>query len=132
MKVGFIASAFDFMHAGHLATLKEAKANCDHLIVGLQVDPSKERPTKTKPVLSISERYFAVKACRYVDEIIPYETEEELVQLLLLLMPDVRFLGADYIDKEFTGKNIEGIKIHYCPRHHNISSTAIRNRMLER
>lgn len=126
MKVGFIASCFDLgPHAGHVQTLKEAKNHCDHLVVALQVDPSRERATKNKPVQSVSERYLSLKGCRYVDEIIPYETEGELLELLKLLQPDVRFLGTDYIDKPFTGKEL-GIPIYYCARAHSVSSSRLR------
>jgi glycerol-3-phosphate cytidylyltransferase len=132
MKIGFTASAFDLgPHAGHLAMLKEARANCDYLIVGLHVNPATERDTKNKPIQSVSERYFQLKGCRYVDEVIPYETEEELLNLLLLVQPEVRFLGSDYMFKEFTGKEIAGIEIHFCKRSHNISSSALRNRIIE-
>lgn len=131
MKIGFTASAFDLgPHAGHLAMLKEARANCDYLIVGLHVNPAQEREQKNKPVQTVMERYLQLKACRYVDEIVPYETEEELLQLLLLVCPNVRFLGSDYENKDFTGKNIEAIEIHYCKRYHGISSSALRKRLL--
>jgi glycerol-3-phosphate cytidylyltransferase len=126
VKVGFIASCFDLgPHAGHVQSLKEAKSQCDHLVVALQVDPSRERATKNKPVQSVSERYLTLKACRYVDEVIPYETEGELLELLKLLNPNIRFLGDDYIGKPFTGKEL-GIQIHYCSRIHSVSSSTIR------
>jgi glycerol-3-phosphate cytidylyltransferase len=133
MIIGFTASCFDLgPHAGHTAMLKEAKEHCDFLIVALHVDPSKERPQKNKPVQSVSERYMTLAANKYVDQIIPYETEEELVQLILLIMPDVRFLGEDYKGKHFTGSNnLEGIKIHYCSRKHSVSSSGIRTKILE-
>jgi len=127
MKIGFVASCFDLgPHAGHIVMLKEAKENCDYLIAALHVDPSRERPSKNKPVQSAAERYLSLKACRYVDEVIPYETEEDLKNLLLLIMPAVRFLGSDYEDKPFTGKDIEDIQIHYCERLHPVSSSRLR------
>lgn len=126
MRVGFTASAFDLgPHAGHVAMLKEAKENCDHLIVALHVNPQMERAQKNAPLPSLSERYMTLKANRFVDEIIPYETEEELTQLLRLIWPDVRFIGEDYEAKEFTGREL-GIPIHYCKRRHDISSSGLR------
>jgi glycerol-3-phosphate cytidylyltransferase len=105
--------------------MKEAKEHCDWLVAALHVDPSRERPTKNKPVQSVSERYFSLKGCRYVDEVIPYETEAELLELLKLLNPDVRFLGDDYRGKPFTGQEL-GINIYFCSRTHSVSSSTIR------
>ena len=105
--------------------LKEAKENCDHLIVALHVNPKVEREAKNAPLPSLSERYITLKASRFVDEIIPYETEAELAQLIQLIWPDVRFIGEDYEIKDFTGKDI-GIPIHYCKRRHSISSSGLR------
>lgn len=130
--VGITASCFDLgPHAGHISMLEEAKEHCDLLIVALQVDPSRDRPTKNKPVQSVVERWVALRACRHVDEIIPYETEADLIQLLHLVRPDVRFLGEDYIDKDFTGKDIQDIKIVYCERRHSVSSSGIRKKIKE-
>ena len=130
MKRGFTASAFDLgPHAGHLAMLEEAKRHCDFLIVGLHVNPNGERDQKNKPLPSVSERCLNLVACKFVDQIIPYETEEELVNLIQLLQPDVRFLGEGYKDKEFTGKNL-GIPIHYCSRKHQASSSGLRARVV--
>lgn len=132
MIVGFTASSFDLgPHAGHIAMLKEAKLHCEYLIVGLQVNPSRERSEKNSTLPSLSERYIALKACRYVDEIIPYETEEELKNLLLLIHPNIRFLGEDYKDKEFTGSDILDIKIHFCKRRHSISSSNLRDKIVQ-
>lgn len=126
MKVGFIASCFDLgPHAGHVQTMREAKQHCDYLVAALHVDPNRERPVKNKPVQSVSERYFTLKACRYVDEVIPYETEAELLELLKLLNPDIRFLGDDYRGKPFTGQEL-GINIYFCSRIHSVSSSTIR------
>lgn len=129
MKIGFTASCFDLgPHAGHIMMLKESRENCDYLIVGLQVDPSKDRPQKNKPVQSISERYISTKSCKYVDEVIPYESEEDLIQLIQLLRPSVRFIGEEYFGKEFTGKTL-GIPIHYCNRKHDVSSSDLRRKI---
>lgn len=129
MRIGFTASCFDLgPHAGHMVMLKEARENCDYLIVALQIDPSMDRPTKNKPVQTVSERYLTLKGCRWVDEIIPYQTEEELIQLLQLVNPDIRFLGEDYIDKDFTGKDL-GIALYYCKRKHSVSSSGLRKKI---
>jgi len=131
MKIGFVASAFDLLHPGHLALLEEAKNHCEFLVVGLHVDPKLERPNKNKPVETVFERYLRLNACKYVDQIIPYETEADLVNLLSILKPDVRFLGSDYSDQEnFTGKELE-IKIIYVDRSHTFSSSNLRSRLLK-
>lgn len=131
MKIGFTASCFDMgPHAGHVMMLKEARSKCDYLIVALQVDPSADRPQKNKPVQSVSERFLAVRACKYVDEVIPYQSEAELEQLIQLLRPNIRFLGEDYVGKEFTGKHIEGVEIHYCNRKHTVSSSGLRQKVI--
>lgn len=132
MKIGFTASCFDMgPHAGHVMMLREAKSKCGYLIVALQVDPSVDRPLKNKPVQAVSERYLAIKACKYVDEVIPYQSEDELIQLIQLIRPDVRFLGEDYIGKDFTGKGIPGIEVHYCNRKHEVSSSGLRNKIVK-
>lgn len=131
MKIGFLASAFDLLHPGHLALLDEAKNHCDKLVVGLHTNPKVERPNKNKPVETTFERYLRLKACKYVDEIIPYDTEADLVNILSILKPDVRFLGTDYQNQEnFTGKDLE-IKIIYVSRDHNFSSSNLRSRLLK-
>lgn len=131
MIIGFLASSFDLgPHAGHMAMLKEAKQNCARLIIGLHVNPKAERDHKNKPIPSLSERFITLSGCKYVDQIIPYETEEELLELLRLLMPDIRFLGSDYEGKDFTGKELP-ILVHYCDRLHNISSSRLRKQILE-
>ena len=131
---GFTASAFDLFHAGHIAMLEEAKRQCDYLIVGIQVDPTLDRSEKNKPVQSIIERQIQVKACRYVDEVVIYTTEKELEDILKTLPIDIRILGEEYLDKEFTGKEIclkRGIRFHYNKRDHSFSSTDLRKRVFE-
>ena len=106
MKIGFTCSTFDLLHAGHVQMLRDAKQHCDYLLVGLQIDPSLDRPEKNKPVQSIVERYTQLKGIKYVDEIIPYGTEEDLLDLMELYTIDVRILGEEYRDKDFTGRDI--------------------------
>jgi glycerol-3-phosphate cytidylyltransferase len=130
-RVGIVASCFDLFHAGHILMLMEAKDHCDRLIVALQSDPSVDRPEKNKPVQALSERYIQLEACKYVDQIVPYDTEEDLYNLLAGYDWDVRFLGMDYIDREeFTGSDLD-IPIHYCARRHNYSSSGLRERILK-
>lgn len=127
--LGFTASSFDLLHAGHLVMLQEAKSLCDYLIVGLLTDPTIDRPeTKNKPVQSIFERYIQVAACKYVDEVIPFESEKDLTDMILTLSPDIRICGDEYKDKEHTGKGL--CKIHYNKRRHSFSTTELRNRVL--
>ena len=106
MRIGFTCSTFDLLHAGHVQMLRDAKQHCDYLMVGLQVDPSLDRPEKNKPVQTIVERYTQLKGIKYVDEIIPYGTEEDLLDLMELYTIDVRILGEEYRDKDFTGRDI--------------------------
>jgi glycerol-3-phosphate cytidylyltransferase len=130
-RVGIVASCFDLFHAGHILMLMEAKDHCDRLIVALQSDPSVDRPEKNKPVQSLSERYIQLEACKYVDQIVPYDTEADLYNLLAGYDWDVRFLGMDYIDRtDFTGHDLD-IPIHYCSRRHNYSSSGLRERILK-
>jgi glycerol-3-phosphate cytidylyltransferase len=130
-RVGIVASCFDLFHAGHILMLMEAKDHCDRLIVALQSDPSVDRPEKNKPVQALSERYIQLEACKYVDQIVPYDTEADLYNLLAGYDWDVRFLGMDYIDRtEFTGSDLD-IPIHYCSRRHNYSSSDLRERILK-
>lgn len=128
-RVGFTCGCFDLLHAGHVLMLKECKENCDYLIVGLHTDPSyidgKENPTQ-----SIYERMVQLKAVKHVNEIIVYDNEEDLCNVLLSIMPDVRFLGEDYKGIEnFTGSEIEGIEIFFNSRRHSYSSTELRSRI---
>lgn len=134
MKIGFTASTFDLFHAGHIMMLKEAKTKCDHLIVGLQTDPTIDRPFKNKPVQSVFERYVQLKSCKYVDEIVVYATEKEIVDILLSYPINIRILGEEYQDKEFTGKqecNDLGIELYYNKRTHSFSTTELRQRVVD-
>jgi|TARA_B110000503_G_scaffold133261_1_gene210489 glycerol-3-phosphate cytidylyltransferase len=135
MKIGITFSAFDLFHAGHVIMLKEARKYCDHLIVGLQTDPSVDRPnTKNAPVQTVFERFVQISACKYVDEIIPYTTEKEVLDILLSYPIDVRIMGEEYRDKEFSGKDIckeKGIEIVYNNRKHTFSTTQLRTRIFD-
>ena len=126
MKVGFTCSCFDLLHAGHIAMLAEAKSVCDYLIVGLQTDPSLDG-RKPRPVQSVYERYIQLAACKYVDKIIPYDTEEDLLNLLKTQYIDLRIVGEDYRDKYFTG---EGFRpVYYNKRRHDWSTTDLKQRV---
>jgi len=133
--VGFTASTFDLLHAGHVAMLREAKSHCDYLICGLQIDPSVDRSEKNSPVQSIVERYTQLAAIRYVDEIIVYASEKDLTDILELYTIHVRILGDEYKDKEFTGRErceTLGIKLHFNSRNHRFSTTDLRKRIMEK
>ena len=131
MKIGFTCSCFDLLHAGHILMLKDAKEQCDKLIVGLQTDPTIDRPlTKNKPIQSLRERKIQLEAVRYVDDIFVYETESDLIDLLKLIKPDVRILGSDYKDESFTGDELN-IPIYYHERNHNYSSSDLRKKITE-
>lgn len=134
-KVGITFSTFDMLHAGHVAMLSEAKNHCDYLICGLQTDPTIDRPdTKNHPVQSIVERQIQLAACRYVDEVVVYSTEQDLVDLLLILPVDVRILGVEYEDKDFTGRSEcydRGIEIVFNERSHSFSSSSLRKRVAQ-
>ena len=130
--IGITFSAFDLFHAGHVAMLKEASELCDYLIVGLQIDPSIERPEKNSPIQSVFERYVQLKGCVYIDEIIPYTYEREVEDILLTYPINTRFIGEEYRELNFTGKNIcesKGITIHYNSRKHTFSSSGLRKRI---
>ena len=132
-KIGFTCSTFDLLHAGHITMLEEAKHHCDYLIVGLQNDPTLDRPEKNSPVQSIVERQIQLAAVKYVDEIVVYNTEQDLIDLLLTLPIDVRVLGDEYKNKDFTGKDIakqRGSKIVFNGRDHSFSSTSLRKRVV--
>ena len=133
MKIGFNCSSFDLFHAGHVTMLKMEKELCDYLKVALQVDPTVDRPgIKNKPVQSAYERYVQLQGCKYVDEILVYETEEDLLNLIQSQTIHIRFLSEEYKDRDFTGKQYcidTGIEIHYHLRRHQYSSTEIRNRV---
>jgi glycerol-3-phosphate cytidylyltransferase len=129
-RVGIVASCFDLLHAGHYLLLKEAKDNCDILVVALQTDPTIDRPEKNKPVQSYEERLIQISGVKYVDLIVKYETEDELMGVLLRINPDIRFLGSDYIGKGFTGDNLE-IPIKYIDRSHGFSTSDLRQRVFQ-
>jgi glycerol-3-phosphate cytidylyltransferase len=130
--IGFTCSTFDLLHAGHILMLAECKSICDYLIVGLQTDPTIDRPeTKNKPVQSIVERYVQLSAVKFVDEIIVYDTEKDLEDLLMFLPISMRICGEEYKDKHLTGRDIcdtRGIKIYYNSRTHRFSSSELRQR----
>ena len=132
-KIGITFSTFDMLHAGHIAMLSEAKNCCDYLICGLQTDPTIDRPgTKNRPVQSIVERQIQLAACRYVDEVVVYQTEQDLVDLLLILPLDVRILGVEYEDQDYTGKQEgwqRGIEVIFNDRDHSFSSSSLRKRV---
>ena len=129
-KIGFIAGAFDLgPHAGHMMMLKECADNCDFLIVGLHINPAMERKEKNKPVESAYERFIKLSGCKYIDKVIPYETENDLYLMIVNEKPTIRFLGEDYKDKNFTGKDLSYIKIHYIDRNHGFSSSGLRGRI---
>jgi glycerol-3-phosphate cytidylyltransferase len=133
MKIGFNCSSFDLLHAGHVTMLKMEKDLCDYLKVALQVDPTIDRPgTKNKPVQSVYERYVQLQACKYVDEILVYETELDLLNLLQTQTIHIRFLSEEYLNRDFTGKQYclnNGIELHYHKRQHQYSSSELRNRV---
>lgn len=128
MRIGFTCSSFDLLHAGHILMLEDAKRQCDYLIVGLQTDPSIDRSYKRKPFQSIVERQIQLSAVKYIDEIVIYETESDLLEILNTRHIDVAILGSDYIGKDFNGKELydsKGVEIYYHPRNHGYSSTAL-------
>jgi glycerol-3-phosphate cytidylyltransferase len=133
-KIGITFSTFDMLHAGHIAMLSEAKNHCDYLICGLQTDPTIDRPeTKNSPIQSIVERQIQLAACRYVDEVVVYQTEQDLVDLLLILPLDVRILGVEYEEKNFSGRDEcydRGIDIVFNGRNHSFSSSSLRRRVV--
>lgn len=128
-RVGIVASCFDLFHTGHILMLYEAKKNCDRLVVALQSDPTLDRPEKNKPVQGLFERFVQVESCEYVDNVIPYDTEADLYNLLAGYDWDVRFLGEDYVGRtDYTGYDLN-IPIHYCSRKHSYSSSGLRARI---
>jgi glycerol-3-phosphate cytidylyltransferase len=132
-RIGITFSTFDLFHAGHVAMLSEAKNHCDYLICGLQTDPTINRPdSKNPPIQSIVERQIQLAACRYVDEVVVYQTEQDLIDLLLILPLDVRILGVEYQHKNFTGKDecgMRDIEVVYNGRDHSFSSSSLRKRV---
>lgn len=130
VKIGFTASTFDLFHTGHVVMLREAKELCDYLVVGLLTDPTNDRAeTKNKPVQSIFERYIQISGCKYVDEVIPFESEKDLVDLILTVNPDIRICGEEYKDKDHTGKGL--CEIYYNRRRHSFSTSDLRFRVAQ-
>lgn len=129
MRIGITFSSFDLFHAGHVKMLEEAKSQCDYLICGLQVDPSLERPEKNKPVQSIVERYIQLKGCIHVDEIVPYVMEQDLEDILRAFKINVRIIGDEYGEINFTGREYceeKGIDLYFNKREHRFSSSRLR------
>lgn len=134
-KIGITYSAFDLLHAGHIKMLEEAKRHCDYLIVGLQTDPTLDRPEKNRPTQSVVERYIQLKACVYVDEIVPYATEQDLEDILRSFKIDVRIIGDEYQDKNFTARNYceeKEIELYFNRRDHRFSSSALRREVSQK
>jgi len=134
MKIGITCSTFDLLHAGHVLMLEESKQYCDYLICALQTDPTIDRPLKNKPIQSIVERYIQLDAVKHVDQIIPYSTESELIEIFKSFHIDVRIIGQDYVGKDFTAKDVcadRGIEIIYNKREHEYSSSQLRARIRE-
>ena len=129
-RIGFTCGSFDLLHAGHVLMLEEARRECDHLIVGVQIDPTLDRPDKNKPIQSLEERITVLRGIRWVDEIRTYSTEEQLHDMIEIMVPDVRILGADWKDKEYTGHDL-GHKVHFNTRDHGWSSSDLRRRVYE-
>ena len=129
MKIGFTCSTFDLFHAGHIMMLKEARTQCDYLIVGLQTDPTIDRPEKNKPIQGIFERYVQLQACKYVDEVVVYATEKELLDVLQSYPISVRILGDEYASKSFTGDNLD-MELYFNRRKHSFSTTELRQRVI--
>ena len=132
MKVGITFSTFDLLHAGHIKMLEEAKRVCDYLIVGLQLDPSIDRAEKNAPTQTIIERYIQLIGCIHVDEIVPYVTENDLLDILQSFKIDVRIVGDEYIEKQYTGRTYceeKGIEVYYNSRDHRFSSSGLRKQV---
>jgi glycerol-3-phosphate cytidylyltransferase len=130
MRTGFTCSTFDLFHAGHIMMLREAKEQCDYLIVGLQTDPTIDRPMKNKPIQSVFERFIQLNACVYVDEVVVYATEKDLRDILLSYSIDVRILGDEYINQSFTGQDLD-IELYFNKRKHSFSTTELRQRVVD-
>ncbi|WP_432673073.1 adenylyltransferase/cytidyltransferase family protein [Flavobacterium sp. SM2513] len=135
MKVGITFSAFDLLHAGHIKMLEEARRQCDYLIVGLQTDPTLDRPEKNRPTQTVVERYIQLKGCRFVDEIVPYATEQDLEDILKSFKIDVRIIGDEYREKQFTGREYcecKGIEFYFNTRDHRFSSSSLRKEVVDK
>lgn len=134
MKIGITFSAFDLLHAGHIKMLEDAKEQCDYLICGLQTDPTIDRPDKNKPTQTVVERYIQLKRCKFVDEIVPYTTEQDLEDILQSFRLDVRIVGDEYQDKNFTGRSYceqKGIYLYFNKRDHRFSSSGLRKEVAQ-
>lgn len=135
MRIGITFSAFDLLHAGHIKMLEDAKQQCDYLICGLQTDPTIDRPEKNKPIQSVVERYIQLKGCKFVDEIVPYTTEQDLEDVLRSFNINVRILGEEYANRQFTGRvycEEKGIKLYFNKREHRFSSSGLRKEVQEK
>ncbi|MNF50282.1 Glycerol-3-phosphate cytidylyltransferase [compost metagenome] len=135
MKIGITFSAFDLLHAGHITMLEEAKRQCDYLIAALQTDPTIDRPEKNRPTQSVVERYIQLKGCKFVDEIVPYATEQDLEDILRSFKLDVRIIGDEYKEKNFTGRSYceeKGIDLYFNKRDHRFSSSSLRKEVAEK
>jgi glycerol-3-phosphate cytidylyltransferase len=135
MTIGITFSSFDLLHAGHIKMLEDAKRQCDYLICGLQTDPTLDRPEKNKPVQSVVERYIQLKGCKFVDEIVPYATEQDLEDVLRSFKIDVRIIGDEYASKQFTGRKYceeKGINLYFNKREHRFSSSGLRKEVQEK
>ena len=135
MKTGITFSAFDLLHAGHITMLEEAKRQCDYLICALQTDPTLDRPEKNRPTQTVVERYIQLKGCKFVDEIIPYATEQDLEDILRSFKIDVRIIGDEYREKNFTGREYcesKGIELYFNTRDHRFSSSGLRKVVAEK
>jgi glycerol-3-phosphate cytidylyltransferase len=135
MTIGITFSAFDLLHAGHITMLEDAKRQCDHLICAIQTDPTIDRAEKNKPVQSVVERYIQLKGCKFVDEIVPYATEQDLKDILRSFKLDVRIIGEEYADRNFTGRAYceeKGIALYFNKREHRFSSTSLRREVHEK
>lgn len=130
MEVGITAGAFDLFHAGHVLMLKDASNQCDYLIVALQTDPTIDRKEKNKPIQTMYERFIQLDACKYVDEVIPYETEDDLYTLIMNNDIDVRIIGNEYRNEDFTAREV-GIDVYYNARNHRWSTSELRERILD-
>jgi len=131
-RIGLTASSFDLLHAGHIAMLREAKAQCDYLICALHIDPSLDRVEKNSPIQNTVERYTQLSAVKYVDEVVPYLYEHELRDILEMYTPDVRILGEEYKDLDFTGRDVcdtLGIELYFNGRNHRFASSELRKRI---
>jgi glycerol-3-phosphate cytidylyltransferase len=130
IRIGFTCSTFDMLHAGHIVMLQESKEQCDYLICGLLTDPTIDRPeTKNRPVQTPFERYVQLAGCRFVDEVIPFNTEQELVDMILTIQPHIRIVGEEYKGTDHTGVGL--CPIYYNKRKHSFSSSDLRNRVIE-